>query len=476
MKYKLFFILLIAGFQLKSQDSAYYPLRCLGINIGNVGFNCWESKICEQPVVTNLRNYIQSWNPDIIMISEVYKRTQLDSTEFNGPLLPAGYSCDCGKSINRNDSLPAGWDAADASHEHECIAWKTALFTVVPNSSKTVYGRNDSYGLQNCNYDFTGHSVRLLYKGVDTITPVSIHPNSTYPQCRTYEIANYWEELCASPKTVIAGDWNTDIASELQVPTAFKTIFSKGYYWDLHYASGDYSHSTFLGSRHLDHAYANFAEPCTNCGNVYGTGNLQYGAALGGYNNHPRADGGSGMDHRQILFDMNVKCALPEPLIQVAQNGSVYSYSCTAGADESILWDFGNGDTSTSANPVYFDSVESGHVVKLTLTNWCGSNSDSVSINNTGIIANNNSTGIYIYPNPVNSSFVISSINHLSKDKTYWVEMKDIGGKLVLKELVQLNGKGLQEVNINHLPNQLYTVSIAENSRLLFKGKIIKTN
>jgi hypothetical protein len=313
MKCRILIILLvIVCGHLKSQDSTTYSIRYLSANLGNVGLQCWESKLCDPTVANNFKSYIQTWSPDILLLSEVYKRTQLDSTDEGGPVLPAGYSCDCDKSLNRTDSLLAAYDAADASHEHECIAWKTAMFTMVPNSSKAVYGRNDAYGLQNCNYDFTAHSLQLVYNShnTDTIVPVSLHPNSMYSTCRIYEIDKYWTDLISTnKKAIIAGDWNTDVDSELQVRPLFTTIFSKGHYWNLFYSSTDYSQTTFLSNKHLDHAFSNFGTPCTNCGNHYGTTDLQYGAALGGYNGHPRADGGSGMDHRQILIDMNVKYA-----------------------------------------------------------------------------------------------------------------------------------------------------------------------
>jgi hypothetical protein len=474
MKYKIVLILLVSVYTAKSQDSSYYPLRCLGINVGNVSFNCWESKLCEQAVVNNIRNYIQTWSPDIIMISEVYRRAQMDSTAFFGPILPAGYSCDCGKSINRYDSLPAAWDTADASHEHECVAWKTALFTLVPNSSRSVYGRNDTFGLSNCNYDFTAHRVRLVYKGFDTITPVALHPNSMYAQCRTYEIDKYWTELCTNSKTIIAGDWNTDVTSELQVQSTFQTIFSKGHYWNLFYSSGDYSQTTFLSSRHLDHAFSNFGEPCTTCGSAYGTGSLQYGAALGGYN-HPRADGGSGMDHRQILMDMNVKCALPQPAILVTQQGNSYTYSCNALPGELVLWNFGNNNYSSSSYPAYIDSLEDAHVVTLTLTNNCGSKTDSVAINATGINNGPGISGISIYPNPVSSTFVLEIKGSVAKNNIYTLELIDPHNNTVMKEKLLLDNFGRKELNIEYLPSASYVLVLRENAKVIFSGTIIKS-
>lgn len=291
-------------------DSSYVPLRYLAINAGNASpqFGCWEYKLCRQQDVENLRNYIATWQPDIIMISEVYMSGQLKDNMFFGPILPPGYDGVCGKSICRHTGDTVAWDASDASHEHECVAWKTSRIELISGSEKSVYGRNDAYGQSNnCNYDFTAFRVNLLLEGQDIITAIAVHPNSTNVQCRMYEISNYWDQLAEGDKVIIGGDFNTDDDSELQVPSDYKINFSKGHYWDLTYFSNHYSAVYILYSKHLDHAFSNSGKPCTDCGNYYGTSDLQYGAALGGYNNHPRADAGSGMDHRQILVDMKIE-------------------------------------------------------------------------------------------------------------------------------------------------------------------------
>jgi hypothetical protein len=36
-----------------------------------------------------------------------------------------------------------------------------------------------------------------------------------------------------------------------------------------------------------------------------GTGSLAYGPVVGGHHSHPRAGGGGGMNHRQILVDLS---------------------------------------------------------------------------------------------------------------------------------------------------------------------------
>lgn len=299
---------------LKSQstiDSTSYSLRILCANLGNASFKyrSWEYKLHNAEEVSNSNKYITAWQPDILLLSEVYQSAQMNTTVQNGPILPSSYSFACGKSIDRTTGKTAEYIQQNASHEHECIAWKTEKFMLVDGSEKSVAGRNDSLGKEICNYDFTGFRVNLVYKTTnDTITAIVVHPDSRKKACRIVEIENYWSQLAGNnTNVVIGGDWNTEDNSELQKPSNFQTVFSKGNYWGLRHNPKNHTNYFLLyGYRHLDHVYSNFGKPCTNCGSSYGTINLPHAVEVGGYNGHPRIDGGFGMDHRQILFDMHI--------------------------------------------------------------------------------------------------------------------------------------------------------------------------
>jgi len=295
----------------KNSTQTIAHLRYLAVNAGNASpqFGCWEYKLCRACDVKSLHDYIAYWKPDIIMLSEIYSGEQLTGTAMNGPVLPPGYAGICGMSYDRNTCAPAAFDADGASHEHECIAWKESRLSYVENSAESAFGRNDEYGMENCNYDFTGFRVRLLLpvsEGLsEEITAVAVHPDSGGKECRSEEIDRYWSLLAGKCKTVIGGDWNTDKDTELQVPEGFSVNYSKGQHWDIISHDDEYSAEYVFGiKRKLDHAFSNFGAPCTNCGSYYKTPSLPFGSALGGNDGHPRADGGQGMDHRQILVDI----------------------------------------------------------------------------------------------------------------------------------------------------------------------------
>jgi len=290
-------------------EPAGIPLRYLAMNVGNGSplYGCWKFKLCREEDVRHVREYIDAWQPDVILLSEVYRAAQLTGTEVFGPILPAGYDGICGQSRDRFTGKLASWYADNASQEHECVAWKTSRLSYVEGSALSAYARNDDYGKRYCRYDVTGFRVRLLLEGTTTITAVAVHPNSTSAACRTDEIGRYWRDLAGNdPAVIIGGDLNTNRDEELQVAERFQVNYSRGLHWGVAAHAGEYT-SIYLGGlikRQIDHAYSSFGQPCTSCGAIYGTEDLSYGSVLGGYDGHPRADAGAGLDHRQILVDM----------------------------------------------------------------------------------------------------------------------------------------------------------------------------
>ena len=66
------------------------PLRYLAINVGNASlqYGCWEYKLCRAQDVANIRNYIGTWKPDVILLSEVLREAQLTGASDNVPIHP----------------------------------------------------------------------------------------------------------------------------------------------------------------------------------------------------------------------------------------------------------------------------------------------------------------------------------------------------------------------------------------------------
>ena len=270
------------------------PVRALFINVGNASpqFGCFEYKLCRPQDVASVREYIAHWQPDVIALSEVLRADQLTGDADGGPILPDGYTGVCGESRDRVSGELAAWDADDASHEHECVAWNTARAELVAGSTASVYGAD------GCNYDFTGFRARVRLDGAHELTVVAVHPDSQEAACRTQEIAGYWSELAVGERVLIGGDWNSDSDAELQHPRDFDIAYLRGQHWDIALHDGEYSAEYGFGlqKKQFDHAFVNFGGPVTDA--------LTFGSALGGHDDHPRANGGDGLDHRQLLVDL----------------------------------------------------------------------------------------------------------------------------------------------------------------------------
>jgi hypothetical protein len=157
-----------------------------------------------------------------------------------------------------------------------------------------------------------------------------VHPDSQDASCRTEEISRYWSELAQGSRVLIGGDFNTSSATELQRRASFAENFAGGRHWSVA-THDEYTAFYLLGVKYkYDWAYSNFGAACTACGGNYGTSSLTYGSACGGYDGMTRADGGDGMDHRQLLVDMVVEgsggtCA-HEPYV----TGSALASGCSA--------------------------------------------------------------------------------------------------------------------------------------------------
>lgn len=147
---------------------------------------------------------------------------------------------------------------------------------------------------------------------------ITLHPDSTKQSCRTFEISEYWKILAKNDNTIIGGDWNVgmscipfycwdDSTWEIQQPSNFKINYSNGQHWNIYNDTSEQPTTDYVFGgllEWLDHEFSNFGSPCTDCGSYYGTDSLQHSSAVGGYNGMPRADGGYGCDHRQILVDI----------------------------------------------------------------------------------------------------------------------------------------------------------------------------
>lgn len=151
----------------------------------------------------------------------------------------------------------------------------------------------------------------------------------------------------------------------------------------------------------------------------------------------------------------------------------------------SWLWDFGDGSTDTTQNPVHtFNFPPTHYTICLTVTNCailpgtCCTDSACIEIqvgDPTGITSIGLSNKILIYPNPVSESFFVNF--NLSETNTIVLHITDATGRIChLSEGMNFS-KGNQTINLNGniLPSKgIYFMQIITDGKLASTSKLIK--
>lgn len=147
------------------------------------------------------------------------------------------------------------------------------------------------------------------------------------------------------------------------------------------------------------------------------------------------------------------------------------AFTNTSADFESVLWDFGDGTSSTEENPTHTYTADGTYTVSLTVIK-CGKSGtiekDVAVTVDLGV--NNLSTKslISVFPNPTNGVFQVKFDDNSNKAKIEIYDMK--GSMLMTKEVV---GKSLFEMNIGQLNSGLYFLKVTTEESTFFT-KVLK--
>ncbi|MES2679863.1 MAG: T9SS type A sorting domain-containing protein [Bacteroidota bacterium] len=84
-----------------------------------------------------------------------------------------------------------------------------------------------------------------------------------------------------------------------------------------------------------------------------------------------------------------------------------------------------------------------------------------------------NNAGVKIYPNPARDFLYINSENALIKEETN-VRITDLLGRHVKDVVINFTGAELVKVDISELNNGLYLLSLVNNGKVVYTGKLLK--
>ncbi len=132
-------------------------------------------------------------------------------------------------------------------------------------------------------------------------------------------------------------------------------------------------------------------------------------------------------------------------------------------ANDTYLWDFGDGNNSEKLNPSHLFE-EGVFDVVLESSNRCGADSDSIEINNISV-ANEfiSDLDASLFPNPTNEKIFIQSERITGKIDD--ISIFTVEGKIVeSKKMVSPSSTGLFEIDVQNLPIGYYLLSIQDKN------------
>lgn len=159
-----------------------------------------------------------------------------------------------------------------------------------------------------------------------------------------------------------------------------------------------------------------------------------------------------------------------------------YSYTATnldvdftdgssAGAGATYLWDFGDGNTSTTQNPSHSYAAAGTYLSCLTISNSCGADSSCVSITVTDAatgLSNNWIDYIAVYPIPAQD---LLTIDGLKANENAQLRILNNLGQIVHQG--QTNGKSQMMIQVSDMAPGTYQLSINTESQVSSRSIVI---
>jgi hypothetical protein len=163
-------------------------------------------------------------------------------------------------------------------------------------------------------------------------------------------------------------------------------------------------------------------------------------------------------DNDTIHLSLTATNAQPVADINVSQVGTVFHFSnANAQPSDSYHWDFGDGNTSTDANPTHEYSVTDSYLVTLIVTGFCGSDTATVMVAGIGDpegISNPALAGkLSIYPNPATQALYLKADADLQLES--YTIINALGRQLQSGTLRDKNS-----INVSNLASGSYFIRI----------------
>ena len=153
----------------------------------------------------------------------------------------------------------------------------------------------------------------------------------------------------------------------------------------------------------------------------------------------------------------------------------VFSNTSSSAGTTTYLWDFGDGSTSTQADPNHVYGSTGVYTVTLTVTNDCGTNvfTNTITLSVAGLEEVADFGTINVYPNPSTGEF------QLEMDVNYAMNLdivvtNALGQKLLVRSLNTTNGVHTETIDLSTEAVGVYYLNISSEGNTLTNRMIIK--
>jgi hypothetical protein len=142
--------------------------------------------------------------------------------------------------------------------------------------------------------------------------------------------------------------------------------------------------------------------------------------------------------------------------------GLAYSFTSTSTGASSYAWTFGDGGTSTTANPTHTYAAGS-FTATLIVTNPCGSDTITQSVTVVGIGAAFADGTLKVFPNPSNGKFQVSFDLGIADDVA--LSVQNLAGQVVYRhDLGMVSGSVHETVQLGSLAAGLYMLRLQSST------------
>lgn len=165
--------------------------------------------------------------------------------------------------------------------------------------------------------------------------------------------------------------------------------------------------------------------------------------------------------------------SVPVAAFAFSQNNTTYTFTDQSmGNGLSWFWDLGDGNTDSTANPVHTYANDGAYVVSLMVSNGCGTDTFSQSLNVVDIKDELGLRDLSVWPNPANGEFHVSFTAETGRN--YQIRMSDPAGRvLATREIQAVQPEVRIDWRSSGVARGIYWLEIREEGRLVGMHKIM---